>query len=139
MAEQDRIIEMTKALGRAIQLDERYKALMAAREENDNNEKLQQAIGQFELAKFNLSAELNKEDGDKDKIMRYNTEMQDAYAIISDFQSMQAYADVKRDMDKLYNWVNAILVTAMNGGDPDGVAEPQSECSGSCESCGGCS
>lgn len=138
MESNDKIIEMARALGRAIQLDERYVALKAARDENDANADLQDVIGRFELAKFNLQSELQKEEGDREKILRYNSEMQEAYGVIIEFQEMQRYAGVKQDVDRLYNWITAIIATAVNGGDPDGVDEPSGECSGSCESCGGC-
>ena len=36
------------------------------------------------------------------------------------------------------SFINAILTTAVTGGNPDTVTQPE-ECSGSCESCAGCS
>ena len=138
MAQDDRIIDMARALARALQMDERYKTLEAAREANDSDETLQKAIGRFELAKLNLNAELAREDGDKDKIMRFNAEMQDAYGDISLCEGMQRYAEAKGEADALLNWISAIIATAMNGGDPDAVDRPSASCTGSCESCGGC-
>ena len=41
--------------------------------------------------------------------------------------------------EMLMNYVNAIINTAVNGGDPMTVEEPQQGgCSGSCASCSGC-
>ncbi|MEG0750616.1 MAG: YlbF family regulator [Oscillospiraceae bacterium] len=138
MEKDDKIIGMTRALGRAIQMDERCVALRSAREENDANSALQDAIGRFNLAKLNLNGELSKDDSDKDKIMRFNADMQDAYSDIALFEGMQKYAQAKHETDALFNFVTAIIASAINGEDPDAVEEPTEACSGSCESCGGC-
>ena len=43
------IIELTRALGAAIQETEEYKRFMSAKEKNDNDEALQKQIGDFNL------------------------------------------------------------------------------------------
>ena len=52
-------------------------------------------------------------------------------------ESMQAYNEAKNEMDSLMQYINAILTTAVNGGDPMTVEEPSS-CSGDCSGCSGC-
>ena len=52
---------------------------------------------------------------------------------------MAAYNESKAEMESVMNYVNAIINTAVNGGDPLTVEEPQQGgCSGSCASCSGC-
>ena len=54
-------------------------------------------------------------------------------------QSMAAYNEAKAELESVMNYVNAIINTAVNGGDPMTVEEPQQGgCSGSCASCSGC-
>ena len=54
-------------------------------------------------------------------------------------QSMAAYNEAKAELESVMNYVNAIINTAVNGGDPLTVEEPQQGgCSGSCASCSGC-
>ena len=36
------------------------------------------------------------------------------------------------------DYIDAIINTAMNGGDPMTVQEPSTSCTGSCSTCGGC-
>ena len=58
------IIEMTRELGRALQNDERYIAMMAARQASDEDEALQEAIGEFNLKRMAISNEAQKEERD---------------------------------------------------------------------------
>ena len=52
---------------------------------------------------------------------------------------MAAYNEAKAELESVMNYVNAIINTAVNGGDPLTVEEPQQGgCSGSCASCSGC-
>lgn len=137
MAENDRIIDMARALARAIQMDERYAALAAARDESDANDALQDAIGRFNLARMNLNTEISKPERDDEKVAACNDEMQRAYDEVMSNESMAKYEDAKNDINKLITYINAILTTAVSGGDPDGVTEPEG-CSGGCDGCESC-
>ena len=55
------IIEMTRELGRALQNDERYIAMMAARQASDEDEALQEAIGEFNLKRMAISNDAKNE------------------------------------------------------------------------------
>ena len=101
-------ITMFKEAAAQLQREEAYLALEGTRKKNDEDEALQQLIGDFNLARIDLNSELSKSaDKDQDKVNELN--------------------------------VNAIINTAVNGGDPLTVEEPQQGgCSGSCASCSGC-
>ena len=131
------IIEMTRNLGMEIQKDQRYRILENARRLNDADEELQKQIGDFNLARIDLNNEVSKSDKDADRIAQLNEKVQSIYTDIMDNESMQAYNEAKSDVDQMMQYINAILTTAVNGGDPMTVQEPSS-CSGSCSSCGGC-
>ena len=131
------IIEMTRNLAMEIQKEQRYQILENARHLNDADEELQQQIGDFNLARIDLNNEVSKSDKDADRIAQLNEKVQSIYTDIMDNESMQAYNEAKSDVDQMMQYINAILTTAVNGGDPMTVQEPSS-CSGSCSSCGGC-
>ncbi len=131
------IIEMTRNLGMEIQKDQRYRILENARRLNDADEELQKQIGDFNLARIDLNNEVSKSDKDADRIARLNEKVQSIYTDIMDNESMQAYNEAKSDVDQMMQYINSILTTAVNGGDPMTVQEPSS-CSGSCSSCSGC-
>ena len=44
----------------------------------------------------------------------------------------------RTEIEKAISYINAIVNTAVNGGDPMTVEEPAGGCSGSCSSCSGC-
>ena len=138
MEQNDRIIEMARALGRAIQMDERYEILDKAREATDTDTALQDAIGRFNLSRINLNAEMAKEEQDKDKVAEINSDMQRAYGEVMDSELMIQYEAAKGDINDLITWVNAIITTAINGGDPNTVQQPAA-CGGDCGGCAGCS
>lgn len=131
------IIELTRNLAMEIQKDQRYQILDNARRLNDADEELQQQIGDFNLARIDLNNEVSKSDKNADRIAELNEKVQSIYTDIMNNESMQAYNDAKGDVDQMMQYINAILTTAVNGGDPMTVQEPSS-CSGSCSSCGGC-
>ena len=131
------IIELTRNLAMEIQKDQRYQILDNARRLNDADEELQQQSGDFNLARIDLNNEVSKADKNADRIAELNEKVQSIYTDIMNNESMQAYNEAKGDVDQMMQYINAILTTAVNGGDPMTVQEPSS-CSGSCSSCGGC-
>ncbi len=112
----------------------------ATTEKNDADETLQTLIGDFNLARIDLNSELSKsaEEKDKDRVAMLNTRVNDLYQAIMENESMKAYNEAKQEMEAVVAWVNAIITTAVNGGDPMTVEQPTGGCSGSCASCGGC-
>ena len=131
------IIDQVRALALELQKDERYLVLENARRMNDADEELQQQIGEFNLARIDLNNEVSKQEKDANRITELNEKIRKIYGEIMDNESMQAYNDAKNEMDHLMEYINAILVTAVNGGDPMTVEEPSS-CGGDCSGCSGC-
>ena len=121
-------ITMFKEAAAQLQREEAYLALEGTRKKNDEDEALQQLIGDFNLARIDLNSELSKSaDKDQDKVNELNVKVN------------QLYNEAKAELESVMNYVNAIINTAVNGGDPMTVEEPQQGgCSGSCASCSGC-
>ena len=119
-------IDLFKRAAMALQTDPRYLVLDQARKANDKDEELQNMIGEFNLARMDLNNEIGK------------SERNDLYGKIMADEGMVAYNEAKRDCENLVNYIDAIINTAMNGGDPMTVQEPSTSCTGSCSTCGGC-
>lgn len=130
------VIELTRQLGAAIQADERYKNYMAAKIENDNDEYLQEDIGEFNLIRISLDKELSSDNKDDEKVKELNQKLRSTYSAIMLTPSMIAYNEAKTALDELLNDVNSIITMSANGEDP-ATCEP-SHCTGSCSTCGGC-
>ena len=131
-------IELFKKAAVALQTDERYLALDSARKASDNDEELQNMIGEFNLARMDLNNEIGKDDRDDEKLANLNNKINEMYAQIMSADSMVAYNEAKAQVEGLISHIDAIINTAMNGGDPMTVQAPAQGCTGSCSSCGGC-
>lgn len=131
-------IELFKRAAMALQTDPRYLALEQARRMSDSDEELQNMIGEFNLARMDLNNEIGKDDRNDARIAELNDKVNDLYSQIMNDENMLAYNEAKRDCEALVNYIDAIINTAMNGGDPMTVSEPSGSCTGSCSTCGGC-
>ena len=130
-------IAMARELGKAIQQDERFIRMMAQQQTSDADPQLQELIGQFNLKRIDLNAELNREEKDQDRINAINNEVREIYDRIMANANMAAYNAAKNELDELVEYVMQILRGSINGEDPE-LIELQSGCSGSCSSCSGC-
>ena len=90
------IIEVTRELGRALQNDERYIAMVAARQASDEDQALQEAIGEFNLKRMAINNEAQKEDRNEETMKRLNEEFRAVYAKIMENEHMLRYNDAKK-------------------------------------------
>ena len=123
-------IDLFKRAAMALQTDPRYLALDQARKANDKDEELQNLIGEFNLARMDLNNEISKSERSDERIAELNTKVNDLYGKIMADEGMTAYNEAKRDCENLVNYIDAIINTAMNGGDPMTVQEPSESCTG---------
>lgn len=113
-------ITMFKEAAAQLQREEAYLALEGTRKKNDEDEALQQLIGDFNLARIDLNSELSKSaDKDQDKVNELNVKVNQLYNDIMANESMAAYNEAKAELESVMNYVNAIINTAVNGGRPD--------------------
>ena len=131
-------IDLFKKAAAALQTDPCYLALAAAREANDKDEALQDMIGEFNLARLDLNNEISKDERDDAKVAELNAQVNELYSKIMSTGSVAAYNEAKAEAEALISYIDAILNTAMNGGDTMSVQQPEAGCSGSCSSCSGC-
>ena len=110
-------------------------------DENGNEIELkddEDAMDTFNLARMDLNNEIGKPERSDERIAELNQKVNDLYGKIMADEGMVAYNEAKRDCENLVNYIDAIINTAMNGGDPMTVQEPSASCTGSCSTCGGC-
>ena len=131
-------IDLFKKAAMALQTDPRYLELDAARRENDMDQELQNLIGEFNLARLDLNNETTKTSPDHERVADLNKRANDLYSQIMASEGMVRYNTAKAECEALVSHIDAIINTAMNGGDPMTVNPPQGGCTGSCATCGGC-
>lgn len=131
------MIEKAREFGKAIAQDERVIRYNLARQKSDEDLELQEMIGQFNLKRIELNAQLGKAEKDDEKIASLDKGIKALYEQIMQNDCMKAYNAAKQEVDAAMRFVNQILAAAVNGEDPDTVTEDTS-CGGDCASCGGC-
>ncbi len=131
------IIEATRNLGVEIQKDERFIRFIKAKLANDNDETLQNQIGEFNTVRMNLDKEMNAETQDENKIRELNEKLREIYTAVMSSKTMLEYNTAKADVDAMLNDINSIIMQCVEGEDPM-TAEPHTACTGSCSTCGGC-
>lgn len=131
------IIEATRNLGVEIQKDERFIRFIKAKLANDNDETLQNQIGEFNTVRMNLDREMNNETQDEAKISELNEKLREIYTAVMSSKSMLEYNTAKAEVDAMLNDINSIIMQCVEGEDPATV-EPHAACTGSCSTCGGC-
>ena len=132
------IIEMTRELGRALQNDERYIAMMSARQASDEDQALQEAIGEFNLKRMAISNEAQKDDRNEETLQRLNEEFRGVYQKIMENEHMLRYNDAKDEFDALLQRMTGILSLCADGEDPETCDYDAASCGGNCSSCAGC-
>ena len=131
------VIAMARELGAALQQCDEYTAYNVAKSAADGDEVLQGMIGEFNLKKLALSAEVQKEDKDQEKLATLNEEVRTIYAKIMAHPTMAAYNTTKSELDRLLNFIQQIIVYSANGEDPATIQE-ETSCGGDCSGCSGC-
>ena len=131
-------IDLFKKAAAAMQTDPRYLELDSARRANDADQELQAMIGEFNLQRLDLNRASSEAEPDTARIAELNQKINDLYSQIMASEGMVRYNTAKSECEQMVSYIDAIINTAMNGGDPMAVRQPEAGCTGSCSSCAGC-
>lgn len=131
------IITLTRELGKQLQQEESYIKMRAAQQACDEDEGLQQAIGEFNLKRMAINNEAQKDDRNEETLQRLNGEFRAAYALIMENRHMLAYNDAKVEFDALLQRITGIIGLCADGENPETCDYDAASCSGDCSSCGG--
>lgn len=131
------IITLARQLGHAIQAEDFYKNLQAAKTAADSDETLQNLIGEFNLKRMAINNEACKTDRNEETLRALNDEMRTIYAQIMSNPFMVAYNNAKQEFDHVLQRVVAIITQSAEGEDPD-TTDYQEDCTHDCSTCGGC-
>ena len=132
------MIELARELGREIQKDQRFLDVQVARQQSDEDEGLQKAIGEFNLKRMSINNEAQKSERDEEKLQKLNDELRTVYAEIMQNEHMTGYNTAKSELDALVQRITAIVTLCADGENPDTCDYDAASCGGDCGSCGGC-
>ena len=130
-------ITLFKQAAAQMQKEEAYLYYIHTRQANDDDQALQDKIGQFNLLRMELQQATADKNADEEKTALLNQQLSDLYSEIMDTEGMKNYNEAKEGMDTVIGYINAIIQAACNGEDPMLVEEPHG-CTGNCSNCGGC-
>lgn len=122
------IIEKTRELGELIQQSEEMKNVKNAEILQENDDKAQELLKEFNMQRMNLARDMQNNKISREEAMKKNNEAFDA--LLEKSETIKKYIDAKRDFDSLVNQVNQILNFYITGQDPN--------CTHDCSTCGGC-
>lgn len=103
------IIAMARELGKAIQQDERYKRIDAAKKANDEDQALQDLIVKFNMKRSELTTEMAQENKDTDKLNTLDKELKEVYAEVMANENMAEFNAAKHEVDDMMNFISTIL------------------------------
>lgn len=132
------VIEMTRELGKALQQDDRYIAYSLAKQVNDNDKVLQEDIERFSALRTELNEVMSRKNPETEKLKELDTDIKAVYQKIMSNQNMIVFTAAQKNLESLVTNINQIISLCANGEDPDTCQPPESNCTGSCATCGGC-
>ncbi len=132
------VIEMTRELGKALQQDDRFIAYDLAKQVNDNDKELQEDIKKFDTLRNALNEEMSKKNPETEMLKSLDTDIKAVYQKIMNNKNMIVFTAAQKNLEALVTNINQIISLCANGEDPDTCQPPESNCTGSCATCGGC-
>lgn len=131
---------LTRELGKAIQQDERFIAMMQANSANETDEALGAMLDELRLIQMNFNREMGRDNPDNEKIEGYNQAFTSLYQQVTQNENMVKFQQAREELDALMKRLTGILSLCALGEDPD-TCEPSVNggCAGSCSECAGCS
>ena len=112
--------------------------LVTARQASDEDQALQEAIGEFNLKRMAISNEARRTTRNEETLQRLNAEFRAVYQKIMENEHMLRYNDAKNEFDALLQRMTGILSLCADGEDPETCDYDAASCGGNCSSCAGC-
>jgi len=126
------IIEKAKELGMLLKDSDIVKDYIAAKTAYEQDRKIQELLGQFNLHKMSMSMLAKQEHPDEERIADHEKQLEDVYNQIMQTELMVDFQQKSERVDSIIGNINSIINLYVSGGSTSG-------CSGSCSTCSGCS
>lgn len=132
------LIESTRELGKNIQQEELYIKLQMLERACEEDDEIQNMIGELNLKRMAVHNEALKDDRNEETLARLTQEHQTLLEKLLANEKMKRYNETKEEFDNLMKRVNGILSLCADGEDPDSCDYSPSCGSGGCAGCSGC-
>ena len=129
------VFEKTRELGEALLRSEEYTAVKKAEEAAMQNEAAAEVVGKFLEARRQMEQMMAENDKDWFKVKQLTDEI-DGYRMQMDaIEDLKKLDKARETFSELINQINTLLRFIVTGQ----MSDEDEGCSGSCESCSGCS
>ena len=126
------IIEKAKELGMLLKDSDIVKDYIAAKTAYEQDRKIQEMLGQFNLHKMSMAMLAKQEHPDEERIADHEKQLEDVYNQIMQTELMIDFQQKSERVETIISNINSIINLYVSGGSTSG-------CSGSCSTCSGCS
>lgn len=126
------IIEKAKELGLLLKDSEIVKDYIAAKTAYEQDRRIQELLGQFNIHKMSMSMLSKQENPDEERIAEHEKKLEEVYNEIMQSELMVDFQQKSEKVDAIVSNINSVINLYISGGSTGG-------CTGSCSTCGGCS
>ena len=124
------LFEMARLLGLAIRESEEGKRVEATKKAYEQDEKIVALTTEFDVQQKALASLAGDREADESLVEGIQNRLSQIYDEVLDTEVYKAYEEAQKDLGKLIDRVNSIVMGQVNG-TPDG-------CTHNCATCGGC-
>lgn len=129
----ENIYDKARELGKLIQDSPEMAAVKEAEKKQEEDEKAQEMIKEYNLLRMNLARKAQSENATPETLKEIREELNKEFAKLTENQSILAFINAKKAFDVMVGNINDILAFYITGEEPK-----KSSCSSDCSSCGGC-
>ena len=128
----DAVFQKTRELGQALIESDVYQAMKAAEEKAARNQEAAETMNRYLQLRAQIQEILSRENPDSAVLKKLSDEMDETQEKLNMIDDIIAMTQARSAFSDLINQVNQVLQFIVTGQVPG-----ESECSGSCSSCGG--
>lgn len=130
------VFEKTRELGEALLRSEEYLNMKQAEERALSNAEASHVVGRFLELRNEMETLMSDNEKDWAKVQSVADEIEQCKTKMGEIEDLQALDKARDDFGALINNINSVLHFIVSGTMEN---EEDGGCSGSCETCGGCS
>lgn len=129
----NKIFDLTRQLGEALMESDEYKKMKAAEEKAMGNLEAAEMMAGYLERRGQIQAAMEEDNPDPALLKRLGEEMDEYQSKLQGIDDISNMTAARGEFNGLINQINQVLQFIVTG-----RMEDDSECTGSCDTCGGC-
>lgn len=129
----DKIFDLTRQLGNALMESNEYKKMKACEEKAMGNLEAAEMMAGYLERRAQIQSAMEEENPDPALLKRLGEEMDEYQDKLQSVDDIAAMTQARGEFNALINQINQVLQFIVTG-----RMESDADCTGSCDTCGGC-